>query len=204
MKLSYGLMNFYYAAAEFLKTHAVRLIILSALFVVACAIGIKSGCGADAVSVLQSRGSYRLLVGDDTRSVVGFLFSDLAFCLIVFLLLALSALNFWIACLGFAVFFYVVYTMGYTLAVYFICFKFAALPYLIVCYVPYCFIISFSLACVIVTAMDCGMEMRRMGYFCFDPVKSRLSVFCTSGVILIVGVVYGGAVGGLLTSGLII
>ena len=189
MKLSYGLMNFYYAAAEFLKTHAVRLIILSALFVVACAIGIKSGCGADAVSVLQSRGSYRLLVGDD---------------LIVFLLLALSALNFWIACLGFAVFFYVVYTMGYTLAVYFICFKFAALPYLIVCYVPYCFIISFSLACVIVTAMDCGMEMRRMGYFCFDPVKSRLSVFCTSGVILIVGVVYGGAVGGLLTSGLII
>lgn len=204
MRASHRLLNFYYSATEFIKNHAVRLMVLLVVFIIACALGIKSGCGADAGTVLESRRNYSLLVGTDSRSVVGFLFSEILFCLIIFLILSVTAFNFWVSCLGVVVFFYVVYTMGYTIAVYFSYFKLAALPYLIICYVPYCFIVSFAFACTIATAMDCGMDLRRLGYLCIDPVKERGLTFVVVGGIAFFGAVYGGALGGLLTMGLII
>ncbi len=204
MRVSYGLMNCYFAVVEFLKNHKIRLIILLAVFILACAFGIRGGCIADAETVLKSRGAFAMLVSAEERSVVGHLFSNLFFLTVCFVVLAATALNFWVSLFGVLVFFYEVYTMGYAVSIYFVYFKLAALPYIIVCYIPYCFIIGGALAFMIVIATDCGLEIRRCGFFDFEAFKNRLPHMAICGGIAIVGVLFEGLLGGLFTVGLII
>lgn len=197
-------MNCYYAITEFLKNHKLRLLLLLAVFIVAYAFGIRGGCISDAETVLRSRGAFAMFVSADKRSVVGHIFSNLFFLIVCLAVLAATALNFWVSLLGVLVFFYEIYTMGYTIAVYFVYFKLAALPFIIVCYIPYCFIIGGALSAMIVISIDCGLELRHCGYFDFGAFKSRLPQMAICGGAIIVGVIFEGLLGGLFTAGLII
>lgn len=197
-------MNCYYAVVEFLKNHKIRLLLLLAVFILACAFGIRGGCVTDAEVVLESRGTFVMFVSAEKRSVIGHIFFNLFILTVCMIVLAASALNFWVSLLGVLVFFYEIYTMGYAVAVYFIYFKLAALPYLIVCYIPYCFMVGCALAVMITIATDCGLEIRRCGYFDFEPFKRRLPHMGVCGGIIVVGVLFEGLLGGLFTAGLII
>lgn len=184
--------------------HKLKLIVLLAIFVVACAFGVRSGCMADAETVLKTRLGFSLLVGGEERSTVGFFFLTLLEYALCFAAVIATSFNVWLGVVSVSVFFYTSYMAGYTVSVYFVYFKLAALPYLLICFIPHVLLTVFSVACLIAVAFDCALEFRRCGCIHSEGFMRRLPKFAFCGCIAVIGVVYGGLLGGLLTLGLIV
>lgn len=166
--------------------------------------GIKSGCNVDAHTVLSGRTNFVLLLSAAKRNVAAYVFSNLFFYLLCWATIMLLGLNFYLCFLGGLIYFYIVYTMGYSVAVYIAYFKLAALPYIVVCYIPFCFIVSFGIACAITVAVDCGCEMKRCGYFYMGVFKENLPRGVVHLIVILIAVLFEGVVGAIFTVGLII
>lgn len=204
MKASHKMWCYYYNAIDFLKANRIKLIVLLLFFLVACVMGIRAGCSVDAYAVLSGRTNFVLLLDAAKRNVAGYVFSNLFFFSLCWLAIMLLGLNFYVSFLGCLIYFYVVYTMGYAIAVYIVYFKLAALPYIIVCYIPHCFILCFGMECAVSTALECGCEMRRCGYFYIGIFKEKLMRALPPLVIILIAVLFEGIFGGIFTIGLII
>lgn len=204
MRVAHRLWNIYYCCAEFIKAHKTRLIILAAVFVIACALGVRSGCAGDAAEALSERSPYMYLADAQSRSIAGYLFLTLVGFLLCLVLLCALGCNFYSSLVGVLVFFYVSYMMGYSVALYLNCFKLAALPYIIIVYIPYCLLSSFALACAVSLSVSCGIRMRRNGCFCIDVIRECIPTYAVLAVATAVSVVYASIFGGIFTAGLIV
>ena len=202
MKRTQRLWNIYYCFADFLKSHKIKLIVLLAVFITACAFGVRIACGADAETVLSERVDLALPFNAEQRNAVAFLFFNLLCYVLCFGVLIITGFNFWLALGGVFVFFHISYTVGYNITVCISYFKLAALPFVIIAYVPFYAIVSFAAACAVSLAFECGCENRKRGCCDIQIIKERLPVFSVAVAAMAVSVIYLGIAGGIFSIGL--
>lgn len=204
MKVSGRLWNIYYACTDFIKAHKIRLIVFSVIFVIACAFGVKGGCGCDAAEVLSDRSIYAMLVNAESRNIMGYIFLSVISYVICFALICVLGFNFYTGFIGVVVFFYVSYMIGYSAALYIVYFKLASLPYIIIVYIPYSLLSAFCLGCAVSLSLSCGRQMRRNGCFSLQTVAVNLPPYLVLSAITVVAVLYSGLLGSIFAAGLVI